>query len=211
MSATSISGVGNLTELRRMAARLIPHLEWRCNGLGVLQAYVTEGETEETRIHIWHPSLEKPGIEASGKLHDHRFTLKSTVLHGAIDHDEYILSPKESGAYQAFPVVHAREAMRSSKTFDGQVLALPQRYEAKIVPFTFHPGDVYTFRKRAFHGTRVRGLVVTLVTKLEQDTTSARILAPAGSKPVHAFADPLPRERWESHLRDAVSVLGGTP
>ncbi len=208
-SATTISAVSNLAELRRMTARLIPFLDWRCNGLGVLQGYVAEGKAEETRIHIWHPSLEKPGIEASGKLHDHRFTLRSTVLYGSIDHDEYVLTPKDDGAYQAFPVVHAREAMRENKTFDGSVTAEPQRYEAKIIPFTFHPGDVYAFRKRSFHGTRVRGLVVTLVSKFEQDSTPARILAPAGSEPVHAFANPPSRNRWLKYLDQAVRALGG--
>lgn len=207
-NATTHHTASNLFELRRLVCRLIPHLDWRCNGLGVLQAYVLEGEREETRVHVWHPDLEKDGIEVSGKLHDHRFTLQSTVLHGSIGHDVYRLTENPEGDYQAYPVVNARKAMATANTFDGAVTSHEQRYSAEVIRYTMGEGDVYTFKKRAFHGTRVGGLVVTLVSKFEQDDTPARILAPAGSEPVHAFADPLPREVWQPYLNYAERVLG---
>lgn len=208
--ATTVTRTADLAELRRAVALLIPTLDWRCNGLGVLQAYIFEGPVEETRVHVWHPSIEKDGIVDSGKLHDHRFTLRSTVLCGDLVHTEFQLSPHAEGNWQAFPVVHARKAMKAEKTFDGTVTADPQRYFARTQDYRLSAGDTYLFKKRHFHGTYVDGLVVTLVSKLDQEDVSARILAPAGSTPVHAFADPLPRDRWAHLLVDAVSALRAT-
>lgn len=34
-------------------AGLLPHLDWRENGLGVLQAYLIEGLAREVRVHVW--------------------------------------------------------------------------------------------------------------------------------------------------------------
>lgn len=197
----------DITELRRLVRRLIPHLDWRCNGLGVLQAYVSEGDVEETRVHIWHPSLEKEGIRDSGQLHDHRFNLVSTVLCGRMVHIEYDLLARPDGPFRAYPVVHAREAMRSSKTFDGQVSAEAERHHATTRQMVFGAGSRYTFPKGRFHGTNVDGLVVTLVSKYEQVDRPARILAPHDKQPVHAFADPLPRKRWKHLLDLAVKAL----
>ncbi len=208
---TTVDAVSNLVELRRMVARLIPHLDWRYNGQGMLQAYVTEGETEETRIHIWHPNLKKPGIEGTGKLHNHRYTLRSTVLYGAIEHTEYLLTEDNEGAYQTFSVMSAREGMRATKSLDSLVRNEPQRYDVASFMQRMPPGDVYTFQKRAFHGTAVRGLTITIFSKFDQDDTPARVLAPMGTKPVYAFANPLPRERWVPYFRDAVVALERMP
>lgn len=68
-----------------------PLLRWRHHKIGVLQAYVVEGKRYydmETRIHVWHPSLALAD-EDSGRMHDHRFDLRSYVLLGAI-HDTEI-------------------------------------------------------------------------------------------------------------------------
>ena len=194
--------------MQQMVHRLVPMLDWRHNGLGLLQGYVVEGGLEETRVHIWHPALEREGIEHSGKLHDHRFTLNSTVLVGQIVHTEYQLSEPPQGAYQTFAVKNARAAMADSGTFDGAVArGSAARYNARLVEHAFGVGSFYSFQRGAFHGTRVSDLCVTLVTKTGQREAPARILAPTDSKPVHAFASPLPREQWDWALQSAREAL----
>src|SRR4051812_39653073 len=67
-----------------MLIALWPSLKWRHAGFGALQAYIREGDERELRVHIWHQSLIKDGIEESGLCHDHRFDMRSSVLVGRI-------------------------------------------------------------------------------------------------------------------------------
>src|SRR5690348_2835579 len=87
---------------------LWPHLSWRHAGFGALQAYIREGGERELRVHLWHPSLIKPGIEESGLCHDHRFYMRSSVLAGAILQTEFRLEPDSKGYWQTSRVLHAR-------------------------------------------------------------------------------------------------------
>ena len=193
-----------------MLARLIPVLTWRHSGLGMLQAYIREGATDELRAHIWHPVLRREGIEESGLLHDHRFDLLSDVLIGHIRQVEYELTPPtETGVLQLHEVVHARAAAGGKHApNDGLVTALPQRYGAITREIHVPEGWTYSFPKRAFHGTYPEGLTITLVEKSDQEEIAARILAPYGKPVVHAFADPLPEAAWQPVLAEAVEALG---
>lgn len=191
-----------------LVAALIPSLKWRHNGLGLLQAYVQEGTEQELRVHIWHHSLKRPGIEESGLIHDHRFHLTSQILCGALRQDEYALRWEKEGAWQAHAVVHAREAMAKHRINDGDVQTLPDRYHATISSTEIYVGQTYAFPKREFHSTNVlTPIVVTLVTKTAQENFPARILAPFDKPVVHAFADPLPESTWEAPLKEARDVL----
>jgi hypothetical protein len=189
-------------------ARLIPHLDWRHSGLGMLQAYLHEGDTEELRVHVWHPSLRRAGIEESGLLHDHRFDLYSRVLVGTIKQAEFELVTHSDGTgdWQLHEVVHARAADRHGMN-DGNVTALPTRYTLTRQVKTIVEGRGYFFPKRVFHGTYVDGLAVTVVSKSNQEDVPARILAPYGAPVVHAFAEPLPPSAWALPLEHAVVAL----
>lgn len=200
------------SDLRLTVAAAMPHLKWRYNGLGVLQAYLQEGAADELRVHVWHPSLEKPGIRHSGKIHDHRFDLRSTVLLGSIGHVEYELSSRVDGAWQTHDVVNARKAMSDETVykggmFDGQVDATGQYFAAQTTPWTFRERDVYTYPKGCFHESYVSGLAVTLVRKLHQEDRKARILAPRDCEVTHAFADPKPESEWVPLVELAVKQL----
>lgn len=190
-----------------LVARLIPHLTWRHSGLGMLQAYVHEGAETEMRVHVWHPSLRREGIEESGLLHDHRFDLYSQVLVGTIDQNEYSLTPNSGGDWQLHEVVHARAAAGRHGANDGIMTVLPERYTRWWRSVDVPPGFAYFFPKREFHGTQIDGLVVTVVNKTNQEDVPARILAPYGKPVVHAFADPLPESAWAGPLEEARAAL----
>lgn len=194
-------------DLRTTVAAAMPHLDWRHNGLGVLQAYLQEGETEELRVHVWHPSLERPGIRYSGKIHDHRFDLRSTVLLGSIGHIEYRLTPHPDGQWETHEVVNARKAMADGGTFDGMVMTSGDYFNARTMPWTFRERDVYLYPKGCFHESYVNELAVTLVRKMNQEPRKARILAPRGHEVTHAFADVKPPSEWMHLVHEAAKRM----
>lgn len=185
MSATDFFRVGRseLRQLRALALNMLPHLEWRHHSIGVLQAYLWEGD-KEVRVHIWHSNLLVNGMEHSGQVHDHRFTLESTVLVGRIQHDEIRLRENDDGPWQMFEITNARHA-QAKREF--KITPVEGRYDARVIPHTVHSGERYTFQKRAFHRSAVDELTITIVTKHDQEDRWARILAPYGSDPVHGF------------------------
>lgn len=87
-----------------------PYLRWRHAGFGALQAYIREGDQRELRVHLWHPSLVKPGIKESGLCHDHRFFLRSNVLVGSILQTEFEVWEDIEGDWETYAVTHARKA-----------------------------------------------------------------------------------------------------
>lgn len=200
-------------QLRALVARVLPHLQWRHSGLGMLQAYLLEGASDELRVHIWDPRLRREGIEESGLLHDHRFDMTSHVLAGSIQQVEYNLErlgawerPRRP-VYELHQVVNARKAFAESKTLDGGVSLMPGRYTVWTQSTDIPAGWYYEFPARKFHGTWPDGLTITVVRKQNQGSYPARILAPEGKPVVHAFADTLPPEAWEPILHDAKVAL----
>lgn len=161
-------------------AALLPHLDWRENGLGVLQAYLIEGPTREIRVHVWSPLLERPGMRGNGNIHDHRFDMVSRVLVGAVNHGH--VEPVPGGSrWQMCEVVHARKAHAEKGSFDC----------VKLTP-----------RKRVDRRERV-----TVVEKRDQRSDApARIMWPAGEKLTHAFGGP-PSGAKDRVLADAKAAL----
>jgi len=198
-----------------LVARVIPVLTWRHSGLGMLQAYVLEGQAEELRVHIWHDSLRREGIEESGLFHDHRFDLYSLVLTGLVHQAEHRLEESAAGAWSTHRVLHARAAAEANKQgaerlvdYHAAPTALPERYSLTTRVTTVAAGWAYKFPKREFHGTNFGpGVTVTLVTKSNQDDTPARILAPYGKPIVHAFEKPLPESAWARPISEAIAAL----
>lgn len=165
--------------------------QWRHTGLGLLQAYVTEGEGYECRIHVWDRELVKPGIEVSGNIHDHRFNMRATVLFGHIEHTElafrFDTDDKDfTPSHEVFHVTPARHAMTEYGRFDSELQRLGACELETSVKHVIREGQAYHFPARQFHFAKSAGLAVTVVEKYEQRGT-ARIIAPLGIVPVHAF------------------------
>jgi hypothetical protein len=172
-----------------MLIALWPHLKWRHAGFGALQAYIREGSERELRVHIWHPSLVKAGIEESGLCHDHRFAMRSSVLAGKIIQTEFQLEPDRDGDWETLRVLHAREAMARGGSFHHDPVPTGDYFRRTPVVYGIEGGYGYTFDKFAFHETRAEGVTITLVEKSAQEDVNARILAPRGKPVVHAFTE----------------------
>lgn len=187
-------------------AALIPHLDWRENGLGVLQAYLIEGPTREVRVHVWSPLLERPGMRGNGNIHDHRFDMISRVLVGAVNHGH--VAPIPGGSrWQMCEVVHARKAHAEKGTFDCEVVPLPGLFDAYPGTWPIGAGTIYTFPRGEFHESFATELAVTIVEKRDQRSDApARIMWPTGQNLTHAFGGP-PSGAKERVLADAKAAL----
>ncbi len=186
------------------------HLDWRHAGFGALQAYIAEETTDhpdELRVHVWHPSLVRPGIAESGLCHDHRFDMRSVVLAGRVCQVEVDAVRDAGGDWQTSRVVHAREAMARSGSFHMAPEPTGERYHRSLQRFWIATGTGYRFPRYAFHETHVEAPTVTLVRKSNQSDARARILHPHGAPVVNAFEQPQSPAEFAGALADGLAAL----
>ena len=174
--------------LQQLVARVLPTLTWRRHGIGCLQAYIAEGPFRELRVHIWSRDLMLEGIEESGNAHNHRFTMRSTVLAGRLLHTEHLIDDNDLGDHEMWTFVHARlhdESNRSDMVRTGE------RCNVRKVTAEIGPWRRYTFDKFRFHSSEPASeIAVTLVEKLDQSDVQAKVVAPRSKPPVPAFSGP---------------------
>lgn len=163
-----------------------PYRGWRHHGIGVLQAYITEG-ARELRVHIWHPDLVVVP-EDRGDIHDHRFAMTSSVLCGRIRHEVFRPAGAPCRLYDEYEVTPYRDATVAGSGYAPRLLRGQQGYA--VEGHAVLAGQSYSFLPGVFHHTVVSGLAVTLVEKREtKPGVKARILSKAGEPPVDAFAE----------------------
>ena len=210
MKHTSLFAIES-AERRHYAQMLVgvwPHLKWRHAGLGVLQAYIFEGEAHELRAHVWHPSLVAPGMAFNGLCHDHRFMMRSHVLVGSIQQTEFEVTEDPKGPWESYEVVHAREAKAAGGSYHSDPTLTGKRYHRHGKHITVLTGQGYFFERYVFHETVSHELTVTLVEKSHQnETIRARILGRAGVPIVNAFENPLHEVEWHRVLDQALGEL----
>lgn len=198
-------------ELAALAVETFKDIDWRHNGIGVLQGYVVDKGETESRFHIWHPSLMLPGMAEGGLYHDHRFDLLSHVLIGEIHHDELEVVPDPNGPYEFARVTNARKAKAQGGHADGEFHSEPERlgerFRLEHHPMVIGANNTYLFPKLAFHGSSTKGLAVTYVEKRNQEDIKARLIVPFGEEYTHAFAHTRPRGEWEHLIDEAVEAL----
>ncbi len=194
--------------LRETLATLLPALQWRRHGIGVLQAYVREAQNpndDEYRVHIWHPALALPGIRESGNAHNHRFDFESLVRCGELQNTNWVLTENERGDHCLYDFVHARLHDDSNRS---AMQRLPGRYRVAKWVDTFRAGMKYTFLRGEYHDSWSEVMTVTLVRKFNQADEKARVVAPAHKPPVPAFSgEPLAAEEIGKYVRAAQERL----
>lgn len=203
-----------------VAKLLLSDMKWRHHKIGLLQAYVFEADSGvgmEMRIHVWHPDL-CLSDEDSGRTHDHRFRLRSTVLLGAMHDTEVdilelgtgLTPPNDEEVYQMWEIQNARKAAASGEYWAN--IASKDLYTVRRTPHVYSMGATYTYPPRKFHRSSVEKLTVTICTKTEQSEEPARLLAKVGAVPKHAFdpgpAHGVPEEnRFDDILMEAAEKL----
>lgn len=188
LTHTTILVNNAIHSMRALALDWIDRVRWRHHGIGVLQGYVREGVNPEVRLHIWSRRLIKPGIDQSGDIHDHRFTMISHVLYGQVEHEEFIETADPNGEYTMMSLTHARAAADS--LYHGPTEPIEGRYSASRRWFTIHAGKSYIFLAKRFHRSPLAvsdDVAVTCVEKHGQTDAPARLLHPVDRPPVMAF------------------------
>lgn len=196
----------HLALLRSLVLSAWPGLRWRHHGIGLMQAYLPG--RDDVRLHVWHPSLETAGMVDSGAMHDHRYSFLSTVLLGEVHHHELMLRASRYGTHEVYTVVNASQGkydvpQRASVGFEGG----PERYNLDHLCYAWRPGTAYTFDEGAFHHGFSRGLAVSLVRRYGFRDSLARLLAPVGTTPVHAFQEGPPPSVTSEVLAEARAAL----
>jgi hypothetical protein len=186
MQLTNIKKNESAEAMKKMALALFPTIQWRHHGIGVLQGYVAEDCEPEVRLHIWSPSLVKPGMTESGDIHDHRFDMVSHVLYGQVCHEQILPKEDGSGEWSMLRLTHARAAKDTG--YHGPTAPIAGRYSITRQPFVITEGYSYTYPAARFHRSPVLpGIAVTCVEKHNQSDASARILHPSHIPIVFAF------------------------
>lgn len=146
------------------------------NGVGMMQAYLTE----DVRMHVWHPELTTP-LESFGNRHDHRFSLESIILLGAIVDIQY----QELDGEGPFNIYEVKPA-HFGDTPTPQLLSCEHAFSPESIQ-KHCTGDRYWVPKRIVHETRAEGLTVTIMRKFDQEEQWARIIATKDQQPEHAM------------------------
>jgi len=136
------------------------------HGLGFLQVIVNEKE----RIHVWHPDLPRRECYEMSAVHNHRFSFKSKVLKGTQINqrcDIEIVKP-DTGSH----LLISHNGPRSEK---GGRLSYPVA-DVNVLyrdVETYGTGTEYFMPAMEYHHTPNTGIVVTLLTKVEETTLHA--------------------------------------
>lgn len=193
-------------------AILSPKLQWRHHGIGVLQAYLHEGD-HETRVHVWHPDLVLPEFTPeNGLVHDHRFGFTSFVMHGAIYDEAWELEVDNGGEWQ----IHTTQNARSFKEQTGEQYGAhtdikpedARRYSLRREGHWHEAGQKYQIEPREFHMTRVQDLTVTVVVKTSLVDGPAKIVTKRGATLVNAFDHPERGDELTFLHRASKALLG---
>lgn len=196
---------GNSTINKKHLALILPGLEWRWHGIGVLQAYLYAGLSVEERVHIWSPELILPGMVESGNAHDHRFDMASTVVTGQLLHTEWQEHRDDAGDHETYDFVHAR-----LQTDENRAAMRPtgERFFVSKLDIPLATGDYYEFERGAFHSSMpLTDVVVTVIQKRRQLETKARVIAPVNTRPVPAFSADISKEMLEATIGRAIASL----
>lgn len=194
--------------MRALMLQLMPMMQWRHHGIGVLQGYVSEDAEPEVRVHVWSRRLLKPGMDVSGDAHDHRFDMISHVLCGSVLHEELTPVSDIDGDHRMLLLTHARAA--AANKFHGPTEDIAGAFRVERNLIEIRSGQSYSFPALHFHRSPLRagGVSVTVVEKHRQrDDVRARILYPAAHAPVMAFGHDVDAELVDVVLAQARAEL----
>lgn len=157
----------------------------RVHGNGFLQLDLPGG----SRLHVWDDRLPRQAV--STQIHDHSFTLSSTVLKGRLRHtvisDAALAGPANSyGVYVAEPTP-GREHDTTLVPERGR--GAPRVVGVEVVTSVeMAAGSSYTFSPYVLHTTDAEGTTATLMRKLTRDAGyRPRVLVPLGQEPDNEF------------------------
>ena len=157
----------NIHELWKMVHAGKPRL----HATGFAQLYLADG----VRLHVWSDKLFKhaPYVAQNGFFHDHRYRIKSQVLRGALLDQGATFTHAEEEEWGLWEVRPAHEG-EPEKPHLKDVYGVVSLWRPRII----RAGACYSIAKRAFHQTRALEPTVTIMRKMDEEETWARLLVP---------------------------------
>ena len=160
-------------------------------GLGFIQLKINDRK----RVHFWVP--EWPTIPgADNELHDHRYTLTSTILKGEIHNQIYTPVSTPNPTHELIEV-----SCKPNSTEEPQAIA--QVTPIFLSSFISKVGDTYTLSPDAFHMAHTIGSTVTFVERGKTIKDMARVIRPINS----AFVCPFSIQYSEQQCWDKIEEM----
>jgi len=133
------------------------------HGLGFIQLKL-EGNQ---RLHVWHPDLPRRACFAHSAIHNHRFSFRSTVLVGVQINRRYDVTHSETlSTHDVISHDGPRQPEGGRLSYvSGSASVTPHPDE------TYVAGRSYDMHAGEYHETPNSGIVVTLMRKLEEETS----------------------------------------
>lgn len=159
----------------------------RVHATGFAQLYLCEG----VRLHVWNDELISlaPDIRQAAFYHDHRYGIKSRVLRGMLLDTPALLYGKgndiEEQTRNMWDIFEVRPAHEGDA--EKPHLATAGHWVEALQPRVVSAGECYLIDKRSFHQTRHLAPTVTVMRKMEEEETWARLLVPRGFDPIHSL------------------------
>lgn len=173
----------------------------RVHATGFAQLYIAPN----TRLHVWTDWLLKnaPDVRQLAFFHDHRYAIRSTVIGGAL-HDQMV-DPVLNNAHGRWRMWEVRPAHEGEPEkphlIEGPFYDVTLRTPRIIVADQW-----YEIPLRAFHSTRAIGDTVTIMEKVGEEASWARLVVPCGDfDPIHSLSRQPPVERVKQEMIRAVA------
>lgn len=145
-------------------------------GLGFIQLKINDVQ----RIHFWVP--EWPTIPgADNELHDHRYTLTSTIFKGEIHNQIFAPIPTQDPTHELIEVSCKPNSTEKPKIIERVTPVFITSFVSKV-------GDTYTLSPDAFHTAHSVGSTVTFVERGNVIKDLARVIRPMNSAFVCPFS-----------------------
>lgn len=154
----------------------------RVHGNGFIQLDLNDDGTK--RLHVWHEDIPRQTVPTP--IHDHVFSIRSTVLTGLLIHEELVLTRGPEGTHW---VCHAEQQPGTQNTIlvpddEMGVVGLEVAQHLRLAP-----GSIYTFPAWHFHQTDHVGLTATIMDKINAPAEYGRprVLVPKDAEPDNDF------------------------
>lgn len=141
------------------------------HGLGFIQVKLPNNQ----RLHVWHPDLPRRSCFERSAIHNHRFSFESRVIAGTQVNRLFEVTPYDQGSHDLI----SHDGPRSEK--GGRLSYVAGR--VRLHSFgrqEFNVGQSYRMQALAYHSTPNDGVVITLMTKLEEGVVHASSLIEHG-------------------------------
>lgn len=167
---------------------------WRSHGIGLAQKYV-EGPTgpKHYRVHVWAPEAVKIGLESG--IHNHRYGLRSAVIHGTLVQEEWTPTPDPAGMWERW--IHGND-LNPVKTGERYSLA-PRTRDIRA-------GQAYTFPREGYHRSVPRTSVVVTVMEREGVEGESSAMAFTGFAPVNGRTVEVPVQDMLARARKELGI-----